>query len=159
MVDQVVNTAVLAAFWQVAFTFTQTSALPRCLSNKTNTSLWSKEIGETCRTIFICGLFWYAYSLWKMPMREQTFTPNLNTSARSWHSLLCPYHISLRILRTMRTLKTENRNSHENLIKESYDRTFVDKVFCLMPYVLCLMLDYYPSAPIICTLNFITTAG
>ena len=31
------------AFWQVAFKFTLTSALPRCLSNKINNSLWSKR--------------------------------------------------------------------------------------------------------------------
>ena len=49
----------LAAFWQVAFKFTPTPALPRCLSNKINTSLRSKEKSST-RNLMQSFHLWFA---------------------------------------------------------------------------------------------------
>ena len=49
--------------WLVAFNFTQTPALPRCLSNNINTSLWSKEkpfrwnLTHHCHLWFVLACF------------------------------------------------------------------------------------------------------
>ena len=44
----------LAGSWQVAFKFTSTPALPRCMNNKKNTSLWSMKEKPGCTNIKFC---------------------------------------------------------------------------------------------------------
>ena len=58
MADQAVKHSCLAAFWQVAFKFTPTQALPRCLSNMINTSLRSKE-KPSRRNLTCCFYLWF----------------------------------------------------------------------------------------------------
>ena len=66
---------------QVAFKFIPTPALPRCLSNKINTTLQSKE-KPAVRKLH-CFPMWFVlvcsiYSLWETSVGGRTVTHNLN---------------------------------------------------------------------------------